>query len=306
MDEDKMSTLCTVIVCSCDAYSDLWEAFFKLFKTYWENCPYQIILNTESKVFSYEGLDIKCLPAYENGRGVPYGKRMKDCLSSVKTPYVLLMLDDFFLRKNVEKEKINQIIMWLDENPEINCFNFDCIKDEYDIDDGRFEGYKRRSKYGEYRYNMQAGVWRTEALKAAWKDSESPWQWENYGNMRSWDKDGLIYCIKDDNFLPINYGKKPGLTWGVVRGKWIQNDVEPLFQTHEIQIDFFKRGIYENVSEVNKKNIYQFWVSVGLCRVINYAIWSLKTHICRFMKKETVSYSKYLNRKYYDRRKRDV
>ncbi len=44
-----MKSEVTVLINSCDAYSDLWEPFFKLFSIYWPDCPYEIVLNTEYK-----------------------------------------------------------------------------------------------------------------------------------------------------------------------------------------------------------------------------------------------------------------
>ena len=38
----------SVLVMSCDAYSDIWEAFNTLFKRYWD-CPYKVYFGTETK-----------------------------------------------------------------------------------------------------------------------------------------------------------------------------------------------------------------------------------------------------------------
>ena len=48
----------TMIFCTCDAYADLWENFFILFKKYWPDFDGEIIFNTESKSYSNEGLNI--------------------------------------------------------------------------------------------------------------------------------------------------------------------------------------------------------------------------------------------------------
>ena len=48
----------TILVNSCDKYEDAWEPFFKLFSIQWPECPYKIILNTESKNFSCDYLSV--------------------------------------------------------------------------------------------------------------------------------------------------------------------------------------------------------------------------------------------------------
>ena len=39
-----------------DSYEDRWYPFFKLLTTYWPQCNYDILLNTETKDFDYPGL----------------------------------------------------------------------------------------------------------------------------------------------------------------------------------------------------------------------------------------------------------
>ena len=41
----------TIIVNSCDKYSDLWYPFFELLRIQWPDLSYPIILNTESKTY---------------------------------------------------------------------------------------------------------------------------------------------------------------------------------------------------------------------------------------------------------------
>lgn len=46
----------TLMICSSDAYSDLWDPFFLLLERYWPQAKnYPVILNTESKVYEKEG-----------------------------------------------------------------------------------------------------------------------------------------------------------------------------------------------------------------------------------------------------------
>ena len=136
MIEKSSKNKCTVLVNSCDGYDDLWYPFFELFKKFWANCPYEIVLNTESKMYENPDLDIRCCNC--QSKNLPYGKRLKNCLKTIKTPYVILMLDDFFLRKPVNQNFLDKIISYLDNNLDVACFNFDIQHDRYDIDDGRF------------------------------------------------------------------------------------------------------------------------------------------------------------------------
>ena len=83
----------TLLVNSCDAYADLWQPFFTLLKRYFVPLPAEILLNTETKDFAFDGLNLRCV----HSTAPTYGERMTDALREVKTEYTLLLLDDFFL-----------------------------------------------------------------------------------------------------------------------------------------------------------------------------------------------------------------
>ena len=88
----------TLLVNSCDAYADLWQPFFTLLKRYFVPLPAEILLNTETKDFAFDGLNLRCV----HSTAPTYGERMTDALREVKTEYTLLLLDDFFLRRPVD------------------------------------------------------------------------------------------------------------------------------------------------------------------------------------------------------------
>lgn len=295
MEKHQTNHQCTVLVNSCDEYQDLWEPFFELFLKFWSDCPYPIFLNTESKTYEHKGLVIDSLKHKNSHFPLGYGERLIECLDAIETPYVLILLDDYFIREKVNQRKISQIISWLDNNNEISCFNFDSIPDTFNTDNQRFEEFELRSKYGEYRYNLQGAIWRTESLREAWKKNETPWQWEVYGNIRSWQNGSIIYSLKSDSTSPINYGKKPGLTWGVVRGQWMKDDILPLFKSNGIKVDYEKRGFYvegDNKMGVFKNKISKIYYSLGTMLFFKYLGlymgWILST-------KKSVSLSTYVN-----------
>lgn len=247
---------CTILVCSCDDYEDLWIPFFKLLHKYWIDCPCKIILNTESKVFKYDGLDIICFSMYKN-KNVPYGKRMLEHLNKIKTEYVLLLMDDFFIRKEVNEFELIKVIRWMKENTNIACFSFQHYDDKYNKSSKIYEDYELRPVYGEYKLNFQAAIWNKKKLIESWKMHETPWEWETIANYRTFKSNWAFYVINDDKNTPIDYGfKHSGM--GVFRGKWILDSVEKLFKENNIVVDFSKRGIYttkdKNIQRMVKSN----------------------------------------------------
>ena len=84
---------CTILVNSCDTYSDLWEAFFRILSDRWKGKGYPIVLNTESLKFSSDYCKVRVI---NTSKDLQWGGRLKKVLNLIDTPYVLFLLDVFF------------------------------------------------------------------------------------------------------------------------------------------------------------------------------------------------------------------
>ncbi|MBQ6421440.1 MAG: hypothetical protein IJK02_10240 [Clostridia bacterium] len=241
--ENNLKDKITLLVNSCDTYEDLWTPFFTLLKRYWDPGDIRIILNTESKAFSFEGLSVECVHPLD--RNDPYGKRMLHVLSQVRTPYVIPLLDDFFLRKEVDLDLICKILQWMDKDPHIVYFNCDCTPTYCALEENVYPGFRRLPVGNEYTLNMQAAVWRTEKLLKYWRPDVSPWEWEEFTNLNAArNKTDKFYCVADPKYAFCDYGYcLKGM--GVHHGKWVKEDVVPLFEKEGISVDFSKRGFLE-------------------------------------------------------------
>ena len=243
----------TILVNSCDKYDDLWEPFFKLFKKFGGelvSCP--IVLNTESKQFSYGGLNITCPNNYKEP--VEWGRRLRATLKEIKTDYVLSLLDDFFLQKPANVSVITQCIDWLKTNPDIGAFNLLSIKDsrEAGVD---FENFCFIEPTAKYRINSQACVWKKDVLYNSILDIESPWEWETYGNERNSIilNNTKFYCISELVDEPYFYNSEfhnkkyspDTVRNAVIQGKWDLSCIEQCFKDNDIDIDYNIRGIYK-------------------------------------------------------------
>lgn len=235
---------CSVLVCSCDTYEDTWYPFFELFSKYWPVCPFAVVLNTETKKYRFKEEYIDSLQMHNKNDS--YSKRLLDYLKYINTDYVLIMLDDFFIRSEVDNKRIMELLEYMRENDDVAVISFDSVEDELNVDDGNLEGFLLRPRYGDYLFNLQSGIWNRKKLMSLLNENENPWELEIYGSMRCSQKKYRFYTLKDLSLTPINYGKRPGLTWGIVRGKWVYDDVEDLFKDNNISIDLSIRGNYYN------------------------------------------------------------
>ena len=240
--ENNWQNEVTLLINTCDAYEDLWMPFFTLLKKYFSPLHMRILLNTETKNSHFDGLQIETV----HSSAKSYGARMRDALNHVDTEYVLLMLDDFFLRRPVEIGRLADIVSWMDADKDIVYFNTDVAKAVKDLEVNRYPGYRRLPAGTRYTLNLQAAVWRTKRLKFYWQYDVSPWDWEERCNvLTAKQKQDKFYSALNPEAQFMDYGYIPGQWMGICHGKWVENDVVPLFEKEHIEIDFSKRGFIE-------------------------------------------------------------
>jgi hypothetical protein len=248
-----------IMVCSNDKYTDLWYPFFKLFTKYWPNNKLNIYLNTESEKYSYPKLNINQVLLNDDEKKY-YGKRMRKYIESIDEEYILILLDDFFIRKEVQIQMIENILKWMKEDENIACFNFDASKSN--TYSKKYAPFRKVNKYAPYKLNMQAGIWRKNVLLEFWHDDDNPWTWEIFTNYETINSNYTFYNLDDWENSPIYYGYKPeGM--GVYRGKWVLNDVESLFLENGILIDYNIRGTYEKSKKRHSLKsvlVYLSWI----------------------------------------------
>lgn len=269
---------CTILINSSDKYCDTWMPFFKLFKKNWPDCPYPIILNTESMSYCDQKLEVKCLNIYRPNEKSDYGERLLRHLSEIKTEYVIMLLDDFFLRSQVRTEKLEFLIDEMDKHPDIATFSFEAINDSDNIDDGVYGDYVLRNQCCEWKFNLQGALWRKDVLVSLIKPHENPWDLERMGTIRAFDCADKFYALKKQEQSPIDYGKKSGLTWGIVRGKWVESSVVDLFRENGIEVDFQERGFLQPEDLKNnhgreKIDFLKMLKSLGATGTLDLLLW---------------------------------
>lgn len=98
----------SMIFCTCDAYSDLWDGFFKLFKKYWPEWDGEIIFNTDGLEYSYDGLNIINVPHNEGDSRAwsdMFAKALRLCKNEkycwywmISTSWIMWIIRDGFIR----------------------------------------------------------------------------------------------------------------------------------------------------------------------------------------------------------------
>lgn len=248
-----MAERCTLLVNSCDAYDDLWVPFFTILMHRWKPIPYPIVLNTESKSFSFPNLDIRTFQFYDEKDNVPWGERLIKTLQHIDTEYVLCMLDDFFLLEDVEQARIDECMRWMDADHNIAVFSFWRTR-QPNIRDNRYPHFEKRPQNGEYRFNCQAALWRRDKLLQYIRPHESPWEWEIYGSIRSRRyKESFYSAIEGEPYVFVYDWFAGG---AVHRGKWTRG-VSGLLNNYNIKIDYSTRGFETDANPIITRVFYK-------------------------------------------------
>ncbi len=253
----------TLVVSSCDKYSDLWDPFFTLLKKYWDpDMP--IVLVTESRPYSFEGLDIRTLDLYQPGEIPPWSELQMKALEQIDTDFVLFMLDDFFLEAPVQQEKIAECAEWMKQDPSIACFNFTQVMPGQNLPCG-YPGFELRPQRGEYRLNCQTALWRRETLLHDMRPHENPWVFETLGSRRSFRyKDQKFYSALPDNHT-FTYDVQGG--GALNRGKWNERAAE-LIKREGLDVDIEKRGINTEVRGSTERRISYLFHDLSPKRIL--------------------------------------
>ena len=99
----------SVIVSSCDAYSDLWPFFFHFFEKHWPDAPKPVHLVSNFRRF--ENPAVKTLAV---GPDKSWGDTIHAALEQIPDDFVVFVLDDFFLNTPVPAGWVDSLVAQLD------------------------------------------------------------------------------------------------------------------------------------------------------------------------------------------------
>ena len=254
----------TFVLSSCDKCSDLWGPFFTLLKSHWLNFDYHVYLCTDSKQFSFEGFDISC--PLQMAIGSTWSENLMTLLKQIDKEYVLLMLDDFWLKADVDVNRLYQYEQMMKEDKNIG---FICLVHQLEpsIINPLSKEYPGLIEYGQrtpYRVTTQAGLWRRNYLQSLLRRHESAWWFEMFGSKRSWKSSYSSYVVRD-SVLSYDDG-------GVLfRGSYVSEYVKPFVEYEGICLNPNRR-IASKVELISEQREMPLWQKLSPCYVYNYLL----------------------------------
>ncbi len=195
-----------ILVISCDAYSDVWDIFFKSFYKQWENCPLKLNLLTNNK--SYDSHNVNTIKV---GEDISWSDNLFRAINYLKNDYVLILLDDLLLINKISNNYFNQISNWVIEN-DPNYLRL-CISHKPNYFDDLIGKIPQVTPY---KTSTMPCIWKKSVLKDLLKEGESAWDFEINGSKRAYTYDGF-YAVYDNFIFYKN---------GIIKGKWRRSIVK--------------------------------------------------------------------------------
>lgn len=227
-----------VLVCSHDSYDDLWPIFFHFFKKNWNNCPYPVFLSTETKSFSYDGVNVKTI-----NTGKPtdtWCKILEGTLKKLPYNNIIILLEDFFIVDRVNNEVLNSFTQLMRNDKLVACINLS----DQPVERAMKKGYELHRKPTEWGYWVcfLPAIWSRQALLDLISPYESAWQFEVFGTERAKYSKWKFFeaFTNSSSVIPVKWGIRDK-GYGVCQGKWTR-PTEGFFRSEGINIDFSIRG----------------------------------------------------------------
>ena len=195
-----------VLIISCDAYSDVWDIFFKSFHKQWINCPLKLNLLTNNKSY-----DSNLVNTIKVGKDISWSDNLLRTIKYLNNDYVLILLDDLLLKNKISNSYFNQISNWVREN-DPNYLRL-CISHKPNYFD---EIIGKIPKVTPYKASTMPCIWKKSVLQELLKEGESAWDFEIKGSKRAYKYD-RFYAVYNDFITYKN---------GIIKGKWRRSIVK--------------------------------------------------------------------------------
>ena len=166
----------TMIINTCDKFSDLWAPHVKLLNRNWPDRDMRTLLVTDDTTDArFEGVEV-----VSTGKGKELSERLKTVMDDIHTEYILVSLDDYFPIYKIDSAAIEKLVSYMDS------YHLDYIRlFKRPNSNKKLKGTENlylidlNSKIDtHYQINLYAGIWRKSFLEKAVAKKRNAWEFE--------------------------------------------------------------------------------------------------------------------------------
>lgn len=212
----------SVLILSCDKYSDLWEPFFHLLWKNWSDCPYPVYLGSNTIEYKKD----KRVKTILSGKDTDWSASFKKILAQIPEKYIFVWMEDAFITSNIETERFAETFNFMKTTGAIHIYHRPNLQ---------FERWIKKGRYGVYEKGMPyrvsaVGFWQKDYLTSLLLNGENSWGFEVFGSYRASYDEGF-YCLRKQLFEFIHL---------VEKGRWLPVGVDYCMQ-NKVPIDISAR-----------------------------------------------------------------
>ena len=239
---------------SCDAYADVVPPFVALWRKYWPDCPFETVLLTET--IGCDGFD-RVLAV---GRCEDWAPRIMRAIDGITTPYVLLVLNDYYLAAPVDTALV---LRRLEEAKRLDALNLRLVPNPPGRKPFAGTDLLEMPKNTAYCVTCQTGIWNRGFLAGLLVAARSAWEFERHGSFMfepSEERPLLVTAVKEFPFVDA-----------VHKGYWTAEGVEAC-RLGGAAADFTARGfppLGARVREAAKKAAFAVFPWTLIVRIQN-------------------------------------
>ncbi|HBN05429.1 MAG TPA: hypothetical protein DD434_06530 [Bacteroidales bacterium] len=250
---NKMS----IVVLSCDAYSDLWDDFFNLKEKYWPNCNFQCYLVNNNKHYNRDGVVV-----INAGQG-NWSSRFRIAVEQIESEYICTFLEDYFITDTINNNLINELLDF-SENNKVSFLNLGDVFGHI-INLKNLEYFSPNQiiipKHLKYGVDTAGAIWDKQyLLRKLGKGDYSAWQFEKDRCIEALSNEGIDGLILCDDRKPLNICEIPV----VIQGKFYPPAIR-FFKKKGYSINHSQRKIM-TIKDVFMYKFKNSFAKIKFCR----------------------------------------
>lgn len=213
----------SILIPSCDKYSEAWDPFFKLLFKHWPTLNQKIYL-----IGGYKKYPDPRVHSILVGQEKSWSDNMLFALERIPDDYVLIFLEDYFLLNSVNEPRL-KILFEQMQKEKAGYLSLVNVSLSNKIPHSTIAGLGYLRPEADYRTALQVAIWNKAVLKQLLVSGENPWNFEMKGTERSRSISMPFLVTERDG--PIEY------LGGIDRGHWNEKAIA-LLKKENLQVDF--------------------------------------------------------------------
>lgn len=218
----------TCLIFSCDKFSDLWDGNIKLFNQNWQDRDFKTFIVTDKPTRK----QIPGIGIISAGTELEWSDRLKYALQFVETRYVFVTLDDYFLIKKVDTNRIRDYLLLMENEKYDYLRLYPRPKRATKSEIIGYKGIYNIDIHCNYSVNLYSGIWSKHFLEYTVKEPMNAWKFEISLSKKAIDYGAKCICSNNKDYVILD----------VVRKGKILHKANKFFRTHP--------GIYDGNREL--------------------------------------------------------